>query len=385
MNLKLLLQTALLCLVESAAAQGPPSSAVDEYRQQFQKYVESLEGYANETLRDALTKLSPKERQKVPPKLKVRVGWAGNSADANRVTGCGMLGQPASVDPTTSTVWLCEEGTRTVANLMQALILIGSAASLKAFESEHGRLEQPSQAMQVAYNQLLISWGPPATQYLVRLYAEQVSSRILGRQGRSSCRGYVVAYLAIHQQSNGGVIDCSSYHPDVGMERRAENWLWALFDKQKRVLSQALAISESDDVSTTTKDRLSELNTTSFDYVIDYFVLHELGHLVVDDARIPAKATNDERVTAEVAADKFALDSRLGNLELKPMVMFALVAFWDYLVIYASGHRFNGPMASARGKSLYSLMCDGSHDQYSAPDPRLNQSLKRIQQLNCAN
>ena len=42
------------------------------------------------------------------------------------------------------------------------------------------------------------------------------------------------------------------------------------------------------------------------------------------------------------------------------MVMFALVAFWDYLVIYASGHRFNGPMASAWGKSLYSLMCDGS-------------------------
>ena len=55
---------------------------------------------------------------------------------------------------------------------------------------------------------------------------------------------------------------------------------------------------------------------------------------MVDDARIPAKATNDERVSAEVAADKFALDSRLGNLELKPMVMFAYE--WPFGTISSS-------------------------------------------------
>ena len=75
MNLKLLLQTALLYLVESAAAQGP-SSAVDEYRQQFQKYVESLEDTLTKHC-DALTKLSPKERRKFLSKIEGArwMGW----------------------------------------------------------------------------------------------------------------------------------------------------------------------------------------------------------------------------------------------------------------------------------------------------------------------
>lgn len=383
MTLKGLLGAALLCLAESVAAQSTKSDAMDEYREQFRNYVGSWEASANQILQEAVAGLTAAERLKVPSGLKVRVGWSHSSGSANSITGCGTLGQPASLDPSTVTIWLCEEGTRTVAALLQVVLASDMAARFVALETHQGQMSDPSPAMLETYNRNYKKWGKPAVEYLMARYIDQVNGPILKRFAPRSCLGYVVAYLAVHDQVNSGSIVCSRENPDAEMESRAAAWFGALLGKGAQQMLQVVGVPASAPV-VVSPEGIDRYGSGLLQRVIGYFVLHELGHLVVDGGRVPANATNDMHVAAEVVADRFAFDGRFGAMELKPFVMVSLSIYWHDLAAYAAGPGANTAMIAARSKTTETLMCDESRAWFESPNPTVNERLKELQKKSCA-
>lgn len=368
------------------AQPATPSDADKAHQAQFRRYIASLEVPSNDIVNHARAALTKDELARLPASLRVRIGWAF-TPEANRVTGCGDLLNPASVQHGSGTIWLCEEGIRTITALTEVLQITSMAALLHANGNNKALSKQPTPAMLDLLSHRYKAWAAPAVRYLIEQHVDQVNARLLNRQASFACPAHVIAYLAVHAPSGQSSIQCTPQGVPPETDKSAAAWYGKVLGESALGAMTALGM---DTTETRAKIEASEVTPAQWraasaevrEQVLTYFILHEIGHLTQPGV-VAASSTPGAQVQAEIQADRFAFDSRLGALQLKPMIGAALATFWHQLIPYSSQASATHALAVARGRSIEHVMCDGHHPVLDAPAPAIARQLQDIQRLGC--
>lgn len=375
-----LLAVALLWLAGTTGATAQPADPMQQYRVRFQAYIGGIETTANTVLEEAMDRLSPDERKRIPAGLKVRVGW---SQKEQPMGDCRLLGQPAMIDYRQATIWVCEEGIRAVATLMEAHYLAFMSASNIALEAHQAGMDQLDAAALATFNRHFKKTSIRFIgSHVMERYVGQIDAGAMrGQRGPLICFGYVLAYLAIHAQDDGGALACSREQPDAELERRAAVWARQVIGRHADNVARVLGAYGSRPVEIPEQGPQG-FGSVIFEQVTGYFVLHELGHAVAPGVRIPMNAPAAQKIGAEVAADTFALAPRFDESGMKTFVMVPLYSFWHALVPYGTKTGADAGQIDARGKSIELLMCDERHWS-DIVEPKYAARMKEIRRLGC--
>lgn len=374
--------------VSSAWAQQAETPGENKPRQgQFSQYIASLEAAANRIAHDTVTVLTKDEQARLPRAMRVRIGWAFNDDEANRITGCGDLVNPASIQRESGAVWLCEEGIRTITALAEVLQVAQMRALVHASGRDKAISRQPTAAMLEQFSRQHKALAAPAVRYLIDKHVELVNARLLNRQAAFACPTHVIAYLAAQAPPGAATVECSSGSLTVETNRSAAAWYGKILGEYALASMAMLGIDTTEmrakiNAKEVTPDELHKVSAEVREQVLAYLIRHELGHLTQPPAASPHNGA-DATTQAEIQADLFAFDTRFEALELKPTIALALFVFWHQLMPYSHQASKAIVITQARGRSIEQLMCDGKHAVLSSSDPALASQIKELQRLSC--